>query len=129
VNKNNFGFTFIEVLISLLILSIVLLGLDFMHLRAMRDAESAWFISTATLQLDNLSERLFSLTTPDDLNKEITAWNLDNQISLPNGRGVVTGVFPNFVATVFWGNQISTCEKNQTGLSGCIREIIQLDYR
>jgi len=124
----NSGFTFIEVLVATFLLSIGLLGLSIMHFTTMHDALAADFLSTANYQIVNISERLNSIDSDHDLSAIIQQWNYENSITLPAGTGTVTGKFPNYVATIFWGNKIKSCNKNHIGLSGCLRQKIQVVF-
>ena len=115
------GFTLLEVLISLFILSILLLGLDAMQLAALREAESAYYLSVATQQLNNMLERL-QITKNDSLSDQQQQWNQQNQMVLPNGRGVISGEYPHIKLAIYWGDESAgACEKDKIGQSGCLQ--------
>ncbi len=117
---------FIEVLISLLLIAFILFGLDGLQFYSLKLAKSAYFYNLAVNQLNNISERLSALQTDDGFMQQIAAWNTENQTVLPLGFGTVTGEFPNYIATIYWGTQLHHCAKKHVGEAGCLREKIQL---
>lgn len=119
----NLGVSLLEVLISLFILSFILLGLDAMEITALRDCRVAYYFTIATQQIQNIHERLYALKDKQSFSEQIDVWNKQNQELLPNGRGEVTGKYPAFTATIFWG-QINSCHQISIGQSGCLQEKI-----
>ncbi len=119
--KNNSlsGFSLIEVLVSLLLLAILFLGLEEGEIYALRESRNAWIVSVAVRQLENITERL-------SVSSEVTRWNEENAHVLPQGRGTVTGQFPIYVISIYWGesNNKNTCQENHLGMSGCLQEKI-----
>jgi len=95
------GFSFIELLVSLLLLSIALLGLDLTEITALRSTREAYFLSVATQQLENAENRL-------RVNHQISAvlpiWNQQNQILLPEGHGEISGT----ICKICWRNTEKT---------------------
>ncbi|MDX1900840.1 MAG: prepilin-type N-terminal cleavage/methylation domain-containing protein [Gammaproteobacteria bacterium] len=120
------GFTFLEILVSLFLLSIALFGLDVIHLRTLRDTQSAWYFSLATLQLNNLSEQLHAMHSESELAAIIQEWNMQNQNVLPKGRGSVVKNSATYQVTIAWGNDSAPCTHNHIDISGCLREDIPL---
>ncbi len=120
------GFSLIEVLISLLLISLILLGLDGMQLYSWKLTKTAYFYNVATNQLNNVMERLTVVQTADGFMQQVSAWNIENKAVLPMGYGTVTGAFPNYITTIYWGTQKHNCIKNHVGEAGCLREKIQL---
>ncbi|MHB1948439.1 MAG: type IV pilus modification PilV family protein [Gammaproteobacteria bacterium] len=114
-----FGFTLIEVLISLLILSFILLGFDAMQLTSMRENRNAYYFSMAQNQLNSMIERLHAQPLSLD---QIAIWNQQNQQVLPNGTGYVQGHFPCYKITIFWGekNHQDQCNQFQSGKINCL---------
>lgn len=116
------GSSLIEILISLLILSILLLGVDAMQITSLRETRASYYFSVATQQLQIMSERLHSLKARD-INEQLTQWNKQNNEVLPQGHGVISGDYPHFTLTIFWGNaDTNECNKNKIGQSGCLSE-------
>ncbi|EKD55495.1 MAG: hypothetical protein ACD_60C00004G0005 [uncultured bacterium] len=122
----NDGFTLLEVLISLLLISFVLLGLDAIEVYSFRQLKIAYFFSLAFNQMNNMTERLSALHTYNGLDEQIEMWNRENQSLLPNGLGNVQGHFPHYIARIYWGNFPHLCIKNQMGETGCLVEEIRL---
>jgi Tfp pilus assembly protein PilV len=111
------GFTFIEILISFMLLSLLLVSIDATQLTSLREAESTYDFSAAANQIQNLKSQL-----TDNINPEIlTAWNIQNAQVLPNGLGT----FSSNKITIYWGeHKTLACEKIQLGQSGCLFENI-----
>lgn len=128
VNKKgrNWGVSLIEVLISLLLLSIVLFGLDAGQIYANKELKNAYFFSTGINQMHNAIERLLTLRDQTGLEQQIASWNKENQIVLPEGLGTITGRFPDYLITLSWGNASEPCVKQQIGSTGCLIQKIQL---
>ena len=120
------GFSLIEVLISLVLISLILLGLDAIQINALREAKIACMITTARYQIENAEERLSALGLHDGLLEQLAIWNAENQSVLPQGFGTITGYFPYYVITVYWGNSPHVCATVQSGRSGCLRKTIHL---
>ncbi len=124
--KKLFGFSLIEVLISLLLLSLILLGFDAMEIFALRENRAAYYFSVATNQLNTMLECLRALNSRDGLAQQIAIWNQQNQDVLPNGIGVVVGSYPMYTVTIYWGEIQHSCEKMRLGESGCLNEEVSL---
>jgi prepilin-type N-terminal cleavage/methylation domain-containing protein len=120
------GFTLIEVLVSLALLAVLLVGLDAMQITALRKIRETANFSIATEQLVNLSERLHALGRLQGLAAQTDAWNLENAQLLPAGTGVVSGEYPSYIATIYWGKHSGECQEIHTGTSGCIKKEIHL---
>ena len=118
--KQSSGFSLIEILISFLLLSMILLGLDAIQIYTLRKAHSVYFLSLATIQLNNLSERL-QASNGKDLNSLWVSWNKEK------GTGMIQGNFPHYVATIFWGTRFQTvCQPYLKGKSGCLKISVTL---
>lgn len=124
--KHISGFSLLEVLMSFMLLSLALLGLDAMEMAALRDSRGIFYFNEATQQLQNLSERLRVLGVVSGLSEQIALWNQENQNLLPQANGIVSGVYPVYHVTISWGEQKTNCRKNTIGVSGCIAAEIQL---
>lgn len=110
------GATLIEILVSLVLLSLMLLGLDAMQLTALREAKVSLYYAEASQQLHLMQEKLTALHLSDPADA-INRWNQQNAAVLPHGRGVAQ----NGVISVFWGDMnLDRCEHNKIGLSGCV---------
>jgi len=107
------GFTLTEILISLVVLSIGLLGLSALQMTALRNNQSAYYRSVATQQAYDMADRIRANSTSASSYNNPTAtqdaacvsatgcsgsamaghdayeWNQVNSSSLPGGTGVV----------------------------------------
>ncbi len=120
------GFSLIEVLVSLMLLSLALLGMDAMEIFALRENRSAYYFSLANAQMESITEHLRAIGLVDNASI-IRAWNKENSILLPQGVGVVQGQFPTYAATLFWGDpKTNECKITKKGNSGCLKKIINL---
>lgn len=107
------GFSLIEVLISLIILAFILLGFDALQIHALRENQRAYFITVATNQLFSLAEQLRESDNSTDVTSIVTEWNNQNKEVLPEGRGIISGNFPDYWITIFWGNHHLTMQINK----------------
>lgn len=101
--EKNIGFTLIEVLISLFILSLILLGFNGMLLLATQQTHAAYHFSIASQQMITMIERLHALGNAEGLEDQIITWNAQNRQLLPHGIGTITGSYPSYTVTLHWG--------------------------
>ncbi len=121
-----FGFSLLEILISLLLISLILLGMDAIQWVALQKVKTVYFFQSAYNQINNAVERLRALHTDDDLPRLLSQWNAENQLLLPAGFGTIAGQFPNYQITVYWGSISHDCKNIIVGEVGCFMENIQL---
>lgn len=114
MNIKTQGFTLIEILVSLTLFAFILLGFDAMQLSAWRMNQSAYFLSTATHQMQGMGQRLQALGENNGLDRQITDWNAENQLVLPQGYGIVSGNYPNYQIELRWqeGGQKKQLQEN-----------------
>lgn len=96
-NKFTDGFSLIEVLMSLFLFSLMLLGLENITIYAARENNQAWVRAVMINQITSMSERLHTLTDETDFNKVVTLWNLENSTILNQPRSNVVGTYPNYI--------------------------------
>lgn len=117
---------FIEIIVSLFIFSFLLLGIDALQINSLHKTEGIYYFSTAVEQIDAMVERLES-TRGIDQREQIEYWNKQNQKLLPQGRGEVTGSYPNYFLNLYWGSSSKQeCIQNVIGKSGCAHFVIRL---
>lgn len=114
MQKKQSGFNLIEVLISLLLLSLVLLGFESMEVSAIRASHAAYFFTVATNQMQNLYERLFALKDLQNLSEQIQIWNQQNKFLFPQAKSEVVGQYPSYSVNICWGH--SECIKSKINL-------------
>lgn len=81
-NYQQLGFSLLELVISLTLLSIILLGFDAVQITMLNYAKNNYFYTLADQQLDSIVERLQAQQGDYDL----AAWNLHNKSVLPNAN-------------------------------------------
>ena len=117
------GFTLTEVMISLLLLSIIFIGLSAIQVTAMRETRAASYLVEAEEQWINFSERMRALSGLRGFATQVRQWKTETAIVLPNSHANVTGKKPSVHIVINWGNTKTSCpEMIKTGLSGCIRK-------
>lgn len=114
------GVTFLEVLISLLILSFVLWAFAAMQMQALRNARHAYYLLIAAEQVNSMLERLYGYGQSTQLINQVNEWNQENQQVLPKGLGQVQGVYPNFEIMIYWGDPPYHCEVVAAAFSDCL---------
>lgn len=115
------GLTLLEVLISLFIFSLLLFGLDAMQVHTLRHAKASFYASVAMQQIENMIEHL-KVAKGAPLEELEKKWNEQNQRILPNGRGVLMGIYPHLKIAIFWGKEEGDLECNEDKLDqdGCL---------
>lgn len=113
----HYGTSLVEILISILLISLILLGLDGAQLTSMQQANLAYTYSVAAQQVININERLKAA----NFFEQIVHWNSENQQILPQGRGVLSGEY----ILIYWGNTPDGCVQNRIQEEGgCLRQKI-----
>lgn len=123
--KSLWGISFIEVLVSLLLLSMVLLGADVMQVALLRESRESYFCEIAHNQLQLMSDQLHVSAKKTDLKEQITEWNRVNAMLLPQGAGDVSGVFPVVTVTIYWeGATHADCQTKGIKIIKCLQRNI-----
>ncbi len=119
--QSKLGMSLIEIMISLLLLSMLLLGLDAMQITVLKYVKNTYLFSVATQQVKQMAERLTAAQEKNS-DEQIIHWNQQNAEVLPHGRGMVEGYYPSYHITLFWGgSQDHTCDQNKIGRTGCLQ--------
>ena len=115
------GTSLIEIMISLLLLAIFMLGLDAMQITAFNQTRHAYFYSVAIQQLNQMAERIMACQE-NNCDQQVEIWNQQNAEVLPQGKGKISGYYPHYVIAIFWGAYHSeSCEQNKIGQEGCLQ--------
>lgn len=109
--NQSLGLSLIEVLISLFILSLMLLGIDAMQLQTLNQSVSTYYFSVANQQVNNAMVNIIFAGQQENF----SAWQEENKLVLPNGRGEINGQ----KITVYWGDE-PKCAGTIIGKSGCV---------
>lgn len=117
--KNQFGFTLLEILMSIFLLTAMLFGVNKAFIYMNRESKATYYLHVAREQLNNLASYYVS-------NHEISGIYEDDvrdylAETLPNGRLELSRGTVDVDIAVLWGNRID-CEENHIGVNGCIRE-------
>ncbi|HSW70929.1 MAG TPA: hypothetical protein VLH77_02995 [Gammaproteobacteria bacterium] len=100
------GLTLFEVLVSMLLLSLLLLGLEGMTLSAFSLNQKAYYAALAEQQLYNMEERLRLIGSFEEkLDQQLELWNEENKRLLPQGWGWLDGHYPEYSLTLSWGKK------------------------
>lgn len=130
------GFSLIEVLVTVFILSIGLLGVAALQTNALRFGQDGYLRSVATLQANDIADRMRAnqagvsagsynsisgagsnpscsgtCTSAQIAARDHYQWNLDNANLLPSGEGQVAGNNGTFTVTVYY-------DAHRTGATG-----------
>jgi len=81
------GFSLIEALVAIFILSFGLLALAGSQITALRNTQQAYWISLANSRASSLLERFSINSSPASRQQESVLWNSINKQELPNGNG------------------------------------------
>ncbi len=104
------GFSLIEVLVSLFLLSFIFLSFNAVELYSLHETRASYQLHLGTRQMDEIAERLHALGVRNGLSSQILIWNAHNAEVLPKGRGSVSGRFPVYTITLTWGKRHSLKE-------------------
>lgn len=100
----NDGFSLMEAIFSMLLLSFMVLSLETLQISALRAAKTDYYFAAAMQQILNGMK-----SPPGD-------WQKQNEIMLPMGNGQKT---ENKI-TIKWGEGKAACVNDKLGLSGCV---------
>lgn len=109
------GFTLLEVLVSLLLLSIAFLGVDAVFTTALHQERAHHYALRAYLLANNMSQYLYAHHGQHFDYDQL--WRQHIQASLPDGRGVVDRQ----EIRISWGGVDVLCSHPQIGITGCIK--------
>jgi type IV pilus assembly protein PilV len=123
------GFSLLEVLISVVVLSVGLLGIAALQIYMVRYNHSAQLRSIAIVQANSMVDRMranyigvksnqynsvsgipalpscVGCTAAQSATRDAYLWNTTNSRLLPSGRGTVTRNGDRFRVTVYWDNE------------------------
>ncbi len=100
-HKIQAGFSLIEVLVAMALLSMVVLGVGKQMLNALSNSQGSLNQTIAVEQLDGMANII--LQFPVQYQMFLSDWNIDNQCLLPEGNGEVNAS----TITVTWRSGIS----------------------
>lgn len=110
----------LEVLISLSLLSIVILGEGALQLSSSHNIRTSYYMSVATEEINNITTLLHHLPTVD-LADSIINWQEHVAKVLPQGKGVIEREGSHYDVSIFWGGATpGTCPTTQPNITGCL---------
>lgn len=133
--RSQSGYSLLEVLVSVVVLSVGLLGIAALQVNSVRYNHSAYLRSIATAQATNMADRMrgnyagvkagyynaisgipsanncTTCSTADIATLDAFQWNSDNASLLPLGQGTVVKNGSKYIITIRWDN-------NRTGATG-----------
>ena len=110
-NAKNNGFSLIEVLIAMTLISVSLLGLLTMAVKFMRLHQESYYTALAQQQVDNLFEMLRDNVSSQG--NSMPAWNEANEKLLPNGQGKLEHNNQNDTVILTWASRMKQGSDNQ----------------
>lgn len=117
------GSSLLEVLITLVILSVGLLGFANANLIALRTNQSAYFQSLARAQLDAAVERLYACqkfaVVTNCWNQELVEWKKENAAILPAAKSIVSTQGTQYQFKIRW--QVQSNAPTTSSLSANIQ--------
>lgn len=118
------GFSFLEVLFSLFLVTMLFLSVDVMLSASLRKTKINLYYLSAIQQLAIITERL-KIMPPNVA--EIKRWNQLNSRALPQGRGWLRKQHDEFLISIMWGGYpYQDCEHQQIGEMGCLKIVFSL---
>ena len=114
------GTSLLEILISLLLLSMAIAWLDGVMLSSLRAVRNADYYLVAEQQMQILVDRILLGTR--NINDLLLWWNKQNAQLLPAGKGKIDVDHHVYSISIFWGDDsMETCDHNQIGQKGCLK--------
>lgn len=115
--RNNQGFSLLEVLIALAILSIGLFGFVEAQLIALQQDQAAYLQSVALAQLRNMAELIHACGADGKnaavcLNQEINRWQKENKRLFPQADSKVVAKGSSYQLTIQWQTPIRSAKES-----------------
>lgn len=95
------GFSLLELLISLTLFALALIGLHASQIVSLRQIQNAYYLNIANQQLINLDQQLRQSEVHDCF-YGFSAWNQQNHLLLPQGKGTVIASYPYCHVELVW---------------------------
>jgi Tfp pilus assembly protein PilV len=113
------GASLIELLISILLLSIILFTIDAEQIYSLKKSKAIYYFSVAHQQINLIAERM-SLSK-NNFSHSLNTWNEQNKYILPQGKGKITVNYPHYDFSIFWGKiNKDNCHTDKIDKQGCL---------
>lgn len=119
MNNKTHGFSLLEILIAMLILSIGLLGFARAQVISLRHNETAYLQSVAEIQNNSLAEYIRACDnqdTPSCVTQQIANWKRENNLLLPLSKNTIDITNDHYTVTSTW-QSVSTTNKSSLQIS------------
>lgn len=98
------GFTLVEILISLFILSLLVLSYGAVQTIVDKQNLAATELTIATYQIISLQERISANQSLTGLDVQIQRWQQQNKKLLPHAVSQISGDYPDYIVSLCWGS-------------------------
>ncbi len=121
--KNGFthtiGFSFIEVMISLVLMTLIFIGINAAHLVALHESKASYYYLLAAKQANLLANNL-TQASPNEWQQISALFNRNIKQMLPNGHLIIEDKTKKRLV-ITWGEQSSVpCTYQFNNSSGCL---------
>lgn len=119
------GFSLIEVLVALCLVTIILLEIAKVHLHSIKISQQAMFLNQANEQLRVMANTIH--ITNGNYTRLLSAWNQDNKELLPNSYGEIKKNGKQYKIYLFWvssKNSFWQCDTTQKDKQSCVELIL-----
>ncbi len=119
------GFSLIEVLVALFLLSIVLLGVEEQMLKSLQSSQGALNQTIAVEQASGMASMMELF--PTQYQNFLPGWNQDNQNLLPDGKGEIKVSGSDMSIQITWrsgSSQIWQCKSSRQSDISCIELLV-----
>jgi prepilin-type N-terminal cleavage/methylation domain-containing protein len=115
-----YGFSFIEILISLSIISFLIFSMDFIQVNSLRAQVATYYYAMATLAAKEIMEKL-TFPALQNKNEIIHQWQASVSEILPKGRAYLTQQSEMTNISITWGEETEKkCEQTKIEMNGCL---------
>jgi Tfp pilus assembly protein PilV len=113
------GASIMELLVSMVLVSILLLGIDAMQIRGIQQAKINFYFAVSQQQISLMAERLRLSTHHASL--YLPEWNQQNQSLIPQAKSILNMSDSHYTLAVLWGSKNEqTCLQDKVGRKGCL---------
>lgn len=94
------GFSLIEVLISLLLISLILLGLDVTDVYVLHQNKDSWSMMVAANQIKSMIERISVCNSEKEVVDQVAQWRQENKKLFMHGH--ISQSLSDYTITICW---------------------------
>ena len=99
------GLTLLEVMISLLLLSIILCGMDGLAISSLRQTRHSYLLQVALNEGQSMRDYLLACTAQTDIESAQQRWQQQIAALLPGGKEFIVGHYPYFSIMLAWDDE------------------------